>query len=274
MAEKHPEYELTESATTLLRSGVAFNVQAWKLALEKEPDATASLKLFLESPTVLRHPAWKQVFGAKPPRGVVARLARRLGAQVHSDIGFFNYVRKADFKKEIRRIWAWYRVGRREFRSASSKRKRILRSAAAQKKPRRAARPRSVMTAKVRLHYTRLLKKTRLEGLWRWRKAALAMISAGLDMHTGTVPVERLWPQVLNLFPSQSRSMSAEWFQLLANLAFLRVNFMHYNRSSMPTWCSGDAVLQQSFDGLLSLAVGMSQAGLFFLGGGRRPAPR
>lgn len=118
------------------------------------------------------------------------------------------------------------------------------------------------MTVKVRLHYKRLMKKNRLEGLWRWRKAALAMIAAGLDMHTGTVPVERLWSQVLNLFPSQARGISVEWFQLLANLAFLRVNFLHYNRGSLPPWCKGDSVLKHSLDGLLSLAIGVSQVGL------------
>ena len=254
--------DLTESAIALLRNGVALNVEAWQVAVDKEPDASASLKLFFQCPEVVKHRVWKQVFGATPPRGVVARLARRLGVQVPSNIGFFNYLRKADFRKEIRRIWKWYRVGRREVRSAASKRKRILRSVAARKKPRRPGRPRSVMTVKVRLHYKRLMKKNRLQGLWRWRKAALAMIAAGLDMHTGIVPVERLWSQVLNLFPSQARGISVEWFQLLANLAFLRVNFLHYNRGSLPPWCRGDSVLKHSLDGLLSLAIGVSQAGL------------
>jgi hypothetical protein len=71
--------DLTESAIALLRNGVALNVEAWQVAVDKEPDASASLKLFFQCPEVVQHRVWKQVFGATPPRGVVARLARRLG---------------------------------------------------------------------------------------------------------------------------------------------------------------------------------------------------
>ena len=252
---------LPEPVVSLLRQGVTCHVQAWKDAVARDAEAADSLRQFLGSSGVAKHPVWKEVFGSLPPRGVVSRMARRLGVDVHGNVGFYNYSSKKEFKREVRRIRDWYGVGRREVKSASSKRRKILRSAARRQARRVRSPARSIMNAKVKLHYARLLNKTRVQGLWRWRAAALAMLDAGLPMQTGTVAVERLWAQVQAIFPPQGRGMSLAWFQLLSNLAYLRVNYNHYNGASLPPWCKHDAVLKQSLDGLLSLALSFSQAG-------------
>lgn len=254
--------ELSESAVELLRSAVSLHVQEWtKLASHDKP-AAAELKRFLQSAAVLKHPIWMKTFESLPPRGVVARMARRLKVEVHDTIGFFNYKTKNHFKEEISRIRKWYKVGRREVLSATGKKRRILRSAAARRKARRRAPARSIMNAKVCLHYDRLVKPARLQGLWLWRTAALSMLAAGLPMQTGTVPVERLWSQIQHIFPKETRSMSYAWFQLLANLAFLRVNYHHYNGRAYPGWCERDSVLKQSLDALLQVATTLSEVGL------------
>ena len=182
---------LPESVVSLLRQGVTCHVQAWKDAVARD----AELRQFLGSSGVAKHPVWKEVFGSLPPRGVVSRMARRLGVDVHGNVGFYNYSSKKEFKREVRRIRDWYGVGRREVKSASSKRRKILRSAARRQARRVRSPARSIMNAKVKLHYARLLNKTRVQGLWRWRAAALAMLDAGLPMQTGTVAVELCGPR-------------------------------------------------------------------------------
>ena len=145
-------------------------------------------------------------------------------------------------------------------RRCQSRKRNILRSRA---KMRPAFRVRTskrcIMTAKVQLHYRRLLQKTRLQGLWSWRRVPLRLRSCGLPVHTGTVPVARLWNTAMNMFPPQSRTMSTPWFTLLANMAYLRINFQHFNGPSLPGWCRHDALLKESLDHLMSAALTFAQ---------------
>eukprot|EP00959_Pyramimonas_sp_CCMP1952_P191495 4004023-Pyramimonas_sp.AAC.1 len=50
---------------------------------------------------------------------------------------------------------------------------------------------RSVFNTKVRTHYRRLLQSARLEGLFAWRDAAVAIRAAGVAVQSGAVSVER-----------------------------------------------------------------------------------
>ena len=83
--------ELTEAAEDLLQKAIALNVDAWKAALAQDPASADLLKRFLASPGVLKDTAWSKLFGCQPPRGVVARLARRAEITLREDVGFFNY---------------------------------------------------------------------------------------------------------------------------------------------------------------------------------------
>ena len=94
------------------------------------------------------------------------------------------------------------------------------------------------------------------------------MRHAGLPMQTGTVPVERLWSTAQCILPSQARNMRLPWFRFLADMAYLRINFQHFNGPSLPGWCRNDAVLKESFNSLLSCALSFSQAA-----GGERAGP-
>ena len=93
---------------------------------------------------------------------------------------------------------------------------------------------RAAVTVKGRLHYKRLLKPRRMEGLWHWRQVALALHEAGERIHSGTQPTERLWAALQNFFPRMCRTISKPWFDFLAALAFLRYNWMHWNKTSLP----------------------------------------
>ena len=110
------------------------------------------------------------------------------------------------------------------------------------------------MTAKVKGHYKNLKRPLRIEGLWNWRRVADCLLQAGISMQSGTVPVERTWSFLLSVFPEQSRSMSLPWFKLLSDLAFLRVTYVHFNRSSLPPWAEKDSLLGERIEELFTCA--------------------
>ena len=236
---------MTPDAVALLKDAIALNVESWLPKARANPTAKECLVRFLQRPDVLSHQVWKETFKAWPPRGVVARMARRLEISLHTQADFYNFRTLKDFRQEIKRIRRWYRQGRREVRTRRYKCRRIvrLRAYTAQKQMKRqSAMKRSIMNAKVELHYKRLLSPLRLQGLWRWRRTALAMRQAKLRMHSGTVAVERLWATAQAMFPPQTTGMSEDWFVFLSRLAFLRINFVHFNGPSLPGWAQHDAL--------------------------------
>ena len=118
----------------------------------------------LQSSAVRRHPSWSAVFGdsdgtkCEPPRGVIARMARRLGVEPHVDAGYFNYASMSDFKEEIKRIMRWYAVGRKLAKPPRGSCRRIRRVLLPKQNRRQTGRvcaARCVMTAKVQLYRCR-----------------------------------------------------------------------------------------------------------------------
>ena len=109
---------------------------------------------------------------------------------LHASCGFRNFTCKREFRAEVRRLFLWYKSARKVERPTAQRRRRVLRSAQGHALLPRA---RSAIAAKVRLHYRRLCNKTRIAGLWNWRKVALLLHEGGLPIQSGTVPVERLW---------------------------------------------------------------------------------
>ena len=85
---------------------------------------------------------------------------------------------------------------------------------------------------------------------------ALSLREAGIGYQTGTVSVERYWASAVDMFPSAGRCLSKEWFELWADLSYMRYNYRHFNHSGLPSWCRGISLLGEKID-LLS-TVGRS----------------
>ena len=145
------------------------------------------------------------------------------------------------FIKEVETIQEWYANGRK----LSRRRMGIIRIRF--QKP-RIYRTNCVMTSRVREHYRRLLDTIRLEGLFRWSFVAEGLRGAGIKVQTGTVPVERLWAGLLWMFPSVARSLGADWFKLLAKIAYFRYNYRHFHCHSSPAWTEQDSLVAERLD--------------------------
>ena len=117
VGEEFPDPQpLEEVARTLLETAVKKPSVSFRLAIESNPGATEALRRFLQQPRASDSTSWIEIFGAYPPRGVVARVARRCGANLHATMCKRGYHNKTAFRAEQRRMLRWYRHGRRETR--------------------------------------------------------------------------------------------------------------------------------------------------------------
>ena len=238
---------LGKHGRALLAKAVCCTSRKLRKLRQALPRASRAVTKFLERSHVLQAPEWLELFGARrPPRGTLARLARRFEAELHPNNGRHGYSILQDFKDEALSIQEWYPPGRRK--------KRFRGMHTHPSGPKAYARGKgTAWTRKVSEHYRRLLKPIRLEGLWNWRVVARALILAVIAVHSGTVPVERLWSSSLAYFPEAARSMSLAWFELLAELEFLWYNYRHFNHSHLPTWTEGDALLASRVENMCDL---------------------
>ena len=189
--------------------------------------------------------AWKTAFGAHPPRGVCARMARRCGANLHDSMRFLGYRNQKAFRKEMRRVYRWYKEGKRRTRRRTG----ILRTRGASEQVAGRA---TVMTKKMRAHFKRLFKRLRLEGLWKWKAIARSMREAGVPVQTGTVSVERFWAWFTSVLQSAGTQISPDWFEVLSMIAFCKYNYTHFLSGRLPTWCARDPSLSQRLDGFVA----------------------
>ena len=84
--------ELDGRARSLLESAVRKSVVDFQKALLKADELTRdTLVAFMQQPYVGRAAVWQTIFGARPPRGAVARIARRLGVELHETVAFRNF---------------------------------------------------------------------------------------------------------------------------------------------------------------------------------------
>ena len=250
-AQQVPNLE-SAKARELLRVCVQETVADLKRLVADDENAAAELKTFLASPSVREATIWRGEYKAPlgPPRGALARWARRLGTELHPSLGFWNYPHIKEFRTEGRRITRWYKRGRKLYRlQCGIKRKRAKPS-----EERGVPKPRIAMTKKLKAHYKRLKRQLREEGLWNWRSVALAMHLAMLPMQSGTVPVERLWACLQEFLPTAARRMSAQWFLFLADMMFMRFNYLHFNHQVLPAWTRDDSLMAAQMDTLLSIA--------------------
>ena len=102
-----------QEARRLVHFGVEQPADAFRREISLRPQAARELRELLGSAGALQSPVWNDEFQALPPRGALERLATRLGAALHRDNGFHNFVDQSAFKKEIRRLKKWYKPGRR-----------------------------------------------------------------------------------------------------------------------------------------------------------------
>ncbi len=226
---------LTPEAVELLAVCVQETVaRASEQALARTA-AAQELRAMLGNEEARNHLVWHELFGASPPRGVLCRTAKCLKADLHLKYGFFNFTGRADFLEEVERLEAWYKEPKRKTR----KRRGIVRSETSSKEEKGLAR---VWTTKVAAHYSRLKAPVRVQGLMRWREAALALHAAGIHVHSGTIPVERLWSNIGKYFPKEATSISEEWWGFLSNLAYLRFNYRHFHKQGLPPWAREDAL--------------------------------
>jgi hypothetical protein len=229
---------LGKAGRALLKKAVQVSPADFLAVWRTKPAGTRALKRFLASPAVrkAKH-VWREVFQAQPPRPVLARLARLVGVTLPDTCGYYNYTGKSDFVSEVKRMQKWYHGGRRLTR----RRRGLLRVLDNNQVRGR----RSVWSKKLTTHYRRLVKPTRLRGLMHWRRCALALHTAGLAVHSGTIPVERHWCQYASYWPPAVKSITEPTFALLSGMCMLRYNWGHFNKPWRPKWTRGDVLLQQ-----------------------------
>jgi hypothetical protein len=242
---------LTQSAEQLLRSAIEDVGKVFKDKAAADSPAADELRGLLRSRAAVDSPVWQKLFKATPPRGTLERLSRLLSCRLHSALQG-GWSTKAEFRAAVQTMRAWYRPGRKKARY----RRGMLRS---RRQTVRVQGARTAWTKKVAAHYRRLLRPLRVEGLWAWRRVAAALRKAGISVQSGTVPVERLWSSLLDMVPSSTRLMSEEWWELLANLAYLRYNYRHFNHRKLPTWTEGDSLLGQRIETLASQIVALAR---------------
>ena len=115
------------------------------------------------------------------------------------------------------------------------------------------------MTKKTKQHMNILAGKITVEGLFNWRKVASLLWQAGIDVQTGTVPVERLWANYVCYFPDAATGMKLPWWSLLNDLGYLRFNYRHFNHDDLPAFTRGDSLLAERIDNLVSITRALNR---------------
>ena len=244
-----PEVTLDDVARQVLRNSVLDTLDDFNPMVLASERAVSVVKSFLELPHVQESDQWVAVFGSHPPRGTLARAARRLDASLHPSSTAYRWKSKKAFKREVRRIRKWYKTGKKNWRyfvgiprSPRAPQKTTVRGLA------------KTWTSKVNLNYKRLLSKIRLQGLFAWSRIAKSMRLADLSLQTGTVSVERIWSAFKAMLPAGARCMRKEWFDLLTALFFLRFNIRHFLAGRMPPWLENYSILSLRIDTIIALA--------------------
>ena len=107
---------LSDDARALLCTCIERLARTGVAAARLAPGPAAEVRALLSHSQALTAPVWSELFGALPPRGTVARLARRLGARLHDQSKPWRWSNKAEVRKEVRKMARWYRPGRKKVR--------------------------------------------------------------------------------------------------------------------------------------------------------------
>ena len=178
-----------------------------------EPETQELVRSVLKQRAIDKSETWKFAFGERPGRATIARIARRLEIEVHPFMGMVNYSALRECWSELRALRSWYRPGRKQSRRHRGIRRdhggleRVV--------------GRATVWNKQFARYFRYLLRLRAEGgrrrvsatlrgHWRWRSIAIPLRVAGMSVQSGTVPVERVWSSMLQMFSDCGRTMSME----------------------------------------------------------------
>ena len=236
---------LATEAVPLLRSAVKTPAAAFKEKLSHNGAGAESLRRFLEQARCADSITWKAEFRSHAPRGVVARVARRCGARLHSTMEHRQFSDRGKFARELKRVLRFYSRQRLRYR----KHRGILRDRQALRVRAR----RRAVTKKLRAHFKRTLSPLKLESLWAWAEVASAMHKAKVPVLSGTNPVEQFLALLQSMLPPQGRKLSLRWFRVLAQIAYFRHNFGIFSKRSLPRWADGDSILGQRLEGITAL---------------------
>ena len=108
--------KLSKAGVEILRVGIEKPTNEFKKQCEAQPVITREIKDFLKNPNVREATMWQTEFGGYPPRGVLLRLVRRCGGEVHECNDFWNFVSRESFLQEAARIEQWYQHPRKQSR--------------------------------------------------------------------------------------------------------------------------------------------------------------
>jgi hypothetical protein len=250
---------LSRAGQGLLRCGVTMPKEVFQRGLATDDVGAGALRAFLSLPYISEAPIWSALFGSpefpvtQPPRGVVARVATWADAPLHRTMQLHGYHTLEAFKQEMQRVRAWYKPGRKLDMMRIGIRR--LRNQSARVEGRRTA-----WNAKTEAHYRRLFKDLRLEGLWKWHEVAMEILAAGIPMHTGTVPAERFWSYLIDIWPPATKNVTFKTYMVMARICFLRYNYGLYNTGFLPPWCRGDPLLAHRIDGLASAVKALCES--------------
>ena len=192
---------------------------------------------------------WRSVFGCQPPRQTVVRICRRLEAVHHGSMKKHNVRGARDFRRQARRILRWYTQPKR-----NSMVKRRHKSAV------EVAGRQSVVNRKVRIHFRRLTRRLRVRGMMAWRRVALATLEAGVSVQSGTIPAERYWACMSSFWPPHASQVSRAWYQVLADLAFVRFNHQLFSSGALPGLAERDALVASKLDSCMVLARALHES--------------
>ena len=108
---------------------------------------------------------------------------------------------------------------------------------------------RTVFNKKMLEHYRKLKSPAKIQGLWNWALVSRGLRRAGIPIVSGTLSVEQKWSILKTMLPSQARRVSFDWWQMLADMTFLRLMYTHYHRGNLPSWTDNDSLLAQKLEG-------------------------
>ena len=252
--ESIPPPNLPRKARHLLKSAIVESSADFANMYKSASKATQkTLKDFVTHPGVCESQLWKKRFGSAPPLGVLGRLAKLLDVELHANNRPQGWKSQEEFRQAVRRLERWYSRGRQR----TMWRRGMKRGPNA---PDRVKGRQCVMNKKLRTHLKNLRSFKKVEGLWAWRLVARGLRKAGIPVHTGTVPVERLWAALNSFFPSATRRMEKVWWQLLMKVCYMRYNYRHFNHATLPAWTEGDALLSERMDALASITRALHNA--------------
>ncbi|CAK9046735.1 unnamed protein product [Durusdinium trenchii] len=242
-----PQADLSAPANELLTSACVEPLPAFTQTAARLKCAHAEVKDFLAQPRVQESRAWLDPFRAYPPRGTLARIARRVGATLHPSSEACGWRSEKEFRREARRIRRWYRGGRKTMR-------RSVGLPRTDGSPHYVRGLKTAWTKKVGLHYKRFFGRIRQEGLWAWRQVSRALRLANISQQSGTVSVERVWSYYKAALPVGNRIMAKDYFDLLSGLLFVRYCLTHAKANRLPPWLERDSLMATKLDAVIAYA--------------------